>query len=73
MTTSDQTPEGVRRGVHPTLGLFDSEPVDDLTPPSPVDEDDVYATWIRSPWEAYLAHKAEEELCALVYKKWIAS
>jgi hypothetical protein len=71
---------GPPEGLHPTFGLMEEEEEGDdgdapratAPPASPHDPADVYADWLRSPWEHYLQQKKERELCEAA-AKWVAA
>lgn len=67
---------GPPEGLHPQFGLMEEEeggqPPPPAPPSSPTDPTDVYADWLRSPWEHYLQQKKERELCAAA-AKWTAA
>jgi len=66
---------GPPEGLHPTFGLAEEEEEGQpppAPPSSPTDPADVYADWLRSPWEHYLQQKKERELCAAA-AKWTAA
>ena len=67
---------GPPEGVHPMFGMMDEEVVADeppAPPPSPTKDTDVYAGWIRNPWQIYLASKEERALCDAMATKLAAA